>query len=95
MRAKYTPSGGAIAVSVEHDAAFGIVRVRDTGKGFAPDAVEGLFDLFVRASTDTGGLGIGLAVAKRLVELHEGSIEGRSQGLGLGSEFVTRWPLAS
>lgn len=92
---KYTPSGGSISVSVEHDDAFGIVRVRDTGKGIAPDAVGSLFDLFVRASNDAGGLGIGLAVAKRLVELHGGSIEGRSEGPGLGSEFVTSWPRAS
>lgn len=91
---KFTPSGGTIRVSVDRDDASAVVRVRDTGKGIAADALDSLFGLFVRGTTDTAGLGIGLAVAKRLVELHGGSIEGRSEGPGFGSEFVMRWPLA-
>lgn len=90
---KYTPPGGSISVSVERDDAWGVVRVRDTGRGIAPDVINSLFGLFVRASDDAGGLGIGLAVAKRLVELHGGRIEARSDGIGLGSKFVTRWPV--
>lgn len=82
-------------MSVEWDDAWGVVRVRDTGRGIAPDAVDSVFDLFVRANTDTKGLGIGLAVANRLVELHGGRIEVHSEGLGRGTEFVTRWPLAT
>lgn len=93
--AQYTPRGGSIAVSVEPGPAFATVRVRDTGRGIAPAAMAQLFDLFVRGATDTGGLGIGLAVSKRLVQLHGGTIEARSEGLGLGSEFVTRWPQAT
>ncbi len=91
---KYTPPGGSISVSVERDGAWGVVRVRDSGRGLAPEVIDAVFGLFVRANTDTGGLGIGLAVAKRLVELHGGRLEARSEGLGRGSEFVTRWPLA-
>ena len=91
----YTPVGGSISVIVEQDPAFAIVRVRDSGRGIAPEALEHLFDLFVRASKDTGGLGIGLAVSRRLMELHDGTIEARSDGAGHGSEFVMTWPRAA
>lgn len=91
---KDTPPGGSIAVVVEREAVWGVTRVSDTGAGIARESLGHLFDLFVRASADTGGLGIGLAVAKRLVEMHGGSIMAHSEGAGRGAEFVVRWPLA-
>jgi len=92
---KYTPAGGSIAVVVEREGDYGVIRVSDTGTGIAPESLDNLFDLFVRASADPGGLGVGLAVSKRLVEMHGGSITARSEGPGRGSEFTLRWPLAT
>ncbi len=91
---KYTPGGGSIMVTLERsgDAAV-CVRVRDTGEGIAAEALGHVFDLFVRGTTGGNGLGIGLAVAKRLVELQDGSIIVRSEGAGRGSEFMVTLPL--
>ena len=73
------------------------MRVRDTGIGLAPEALAGLFNLFtqVDATNDRsrGGLGIGLALVKSLVELHGGSVSAHSDGPGSGSEFVVRLPI--
>jgi signal transduction histidine kinase/heme-degrading monooxygenase HmoA len=93
---KYTPAGGAIAVSIERigEVACGI-RVRDTGDGIAAAALARVFDLFVRGTSGGNGLGIGLAVAKRLVELHGGTIGATSEGLGRGSEFMVTLPLVA
>jgi signal transduction histidine kinase/CheY-like chemotaxis protein len=95
---KFTPSGGRISVSAKQ--APGALRlvVRDSGMGIAPDQLPKIFDLFVqsgaRAHNQAGGLGIGLAIARRLIELHGGSIEARSAGVGHGSEFLITLPLA-
>jgi len=97
--AKFTNPGGrveiAIDLSVPHDA---VVRVTDTGIGIARDIIERLFDPFVQAGTSLdrtqGGLGLGLALVKGLVELHGGSVEARSEGLNRGAEFAMRLPLA-
>jgi signal transduction histidine kinase len=90
---KYTPNGGSIIVRVETtDAGTCRVRVRDTGQGLGPDALERVFDLFARATSGGNGLGIGLAVAKRLVELHHGTISVTSEGLGRGAEFIVTLP---
>jgi signal transduction histidine kinase/heme-degrading monooxygenase HmoA len=92
---KYTPNGGSIIVVVEAtDGDVCRVRVRDTGQGLAADALDRVFDLFARATSGGNGLGIGLAVAKRLVELHHGTIAVTSEGLGRGSEFVVTLPVA-
>lgn len=92
---KYTPAGGSIIVTVSTRDGSAAVSIRDTGEGIPRDALERLFGLFVRATTSTGGLGIGLAMSKRLVELHRGSITAASEGPGRGAEFVVRLPLAA
>ena len=66
--------------------------MRDTGQGLAADALGRIFDLFARATSGGNGLGIGLAVAKRLVELNQGTISVASDGLGHGAEFVVTLP---
>jgi signal transduction histidine kinase len=93
--AKYTDPGGQIRLTVEAEAGQLVLRVRDNGRGIAPDLLPGVFDLF-RQGTDCdharGGLGIGLALVKSLVELHEGSVAAYSAGAGAGAEFVVRLP---
>ena len=73
-----------------------MVRVRDTGIGIAPEMLPHVFDLFTQADArrprSQGGLGIGLTLVRRLVEMHGGSVEAHSAGLGRGSEFVVRLP---
>jgi len=93
---KYTPDGGLISVSLARDGEFAELRVRDNGIGIPPDQLADVFGLFSQIGSSlersNGGLGIGLALAKRLIEKHGGSIEAHSEGLGLGSEFVLRLP---
>jgi PAS domain S-box-containing protein len=93
--AKYTDPGGRIAVSVEREGAEAAIRVQDSGVGLAPELVPRIFDMFAQADRTRagGGLGIGLALAKMLVELHGGRIEAKSAGPGRGSEFTVRLPL--
>ena len=94
---KYTEPGGRIEFSACRQAGQAVVRVKDTGIGIPSGKLESIFGLFVqvsRASERTqGGLGIGLALVKRLIELHGGSIEAFSAGPGAGSEFIARFPL--
>ena len=95
--AKYTPSGGHIAVSLEREADDAVLRVRDSGIGITPELLPKVFDLFMQGDRaldrSEGGLGIGLTVAKRIVEMHGGTILARSDGPGKGAEFVVRLPL--
>ena len=94
--AKYTEPGGRIDVAVERTSGEVTVRVRDTGIGIAPAMLPRVWDLFMQADRSPdrpqGGLGIGLTIARRLVELHGGRIEAHSQGLGKGAEFVVTLP---
>jgi PAS domain S-box-containing protein len=94
---KYTPPGGAIAVSVRQDNEHAVLRVRDSGMGIAPEMLSRIFEPFVQLERPLdrrqGGLGLGLALVKRLVELHGGSVSAASRGVGEGSEFVVRLPL--
>jgi CheY-like chemotaxis protein/two-component sensor histidine kinase len=96
--AKYTESGGIIAVTAERQGREALVRVRDSGIGISEAMLGRVFDLFSQVDQSLektqGGLGIGLHLAKRLVELHGGSLEAHSEGLGRGSEFVVRLPVA-
>jgi PAS domain S-box-containing protein len=93
---KFTEDGGTISVAAERQAHEIILRVKDTGVGITPDLLPRIFDLFTQGdrSLDRSrdGLGIGLTLSRRLVELHGGTIEAHSEGLGKGSEFVIRLP---
>jgi PAS domain S-box-containing protein len=94
---KYTPAGGhaSVGVALEPDGA--TIRVRDDGPGIAPEVLPYLFQPFTQArqrlDRGKGGLGLGLALVKGLVELHGGSVSARSDGPGMGSEFVVHLPL--
>jgi PAS domain S-box-containing protein len=94
--AKYTEDGGEITVRVEASGSDALIRVRDTGIGIPREMLPKVFDLFTQANRSLdrsqGGLGIGLALVKRLVTMHGGEVEARSEGPGLGSEFVVRLP---
>ena len=96
--AKYTPPGGRIAIEAVRGERTVEVRVRDTGIGIEAEQVSRLFEPFWQAATaldrSGGGLGIGLALVRGLVELHGGTVEVRSEGPGRGSEFTVRLPLA-
>jgi len=104
--AKYTEAGGQIrlaAARTDPAAEPGggpavRVRVRDTGIGIAPDLLPTVFDLFTQASRSLdrsqGGLGVGLTLVRRLVELHGGTVEAHSDGLGRGSEFTVTLPVS-
>ena len=96
--ARYTPEGGAVRLAVERQGDEAVITVRDTGVGFDPEAGEKLFDLFAqgqREAAGASGLGIGLTLARSLVELHGGSVSAASEGPGRGSTFTVRLPVAS
>ena len=94
--AKYTPSGGEILISMEIRENNVVISVSDTGIGMAPELLTRAFHLFAQESRTSdrsqGGLGLGLALVKRLVELHDGTVTARSDGLGQGSEFTVVFP---
>jgi two-component system CheB/CheR fusion protein len=93
---KFTPPGGAIWVSVSFESDTALLRVRDNGDGIPPELLPKIFDLFMQADNTLGrvqgGLGIGLTVARRLVQMHGGTLEATSEGAGKGSEFIVRLP---
>ena len=93
---KYTPPGGQITLSARRREGFFQLSVRDTGMGIPTDMLARVFDMFTQVphaiERSQGGLGIGLTLVKRLVELHGGQVEAKSGGPGLGSEFIVRLP---
>jgi PAS domain S-box len=94
--AKYTERGGLIAVRMDIDDRWAAIRVRDNGIGIPPAHLTDVFEMFTQyAGKPAGGLGIGLALTRGLVELHGGRIEARSEGAGLGSEFVVTLPVVA
>jgi CheY-like chemotaxis protein len=93
--AKYTPSGGNIWLTTEVRRGEAVIRVRDDGIGLPADMLTGIFELFTQVGTtgtSAGGLGLGLALVQRLVDLHGGAVTAHSEGPGTGSEFVVRLP---
>jgi two-component system, sensor histidine kinase len=95
--AKFTDPGGTIGVTLATDGSDAIVRVRDNGRGIAPEMQPHVFDLFTQVgpslARSQGGLGIGLTLVRRLVEMHGGRVDVRSEGRGHGTEFTVRLPL--
>lgn len=93
---KYTPPGGHVTVTTAREGDDAVLGVRDSGKGIDPALLPRVFDFFVQEpqalDRARGGLGLGLGVVKRLVELHGGTVSARSEGAGRGSEFTIRFP---
>ena len=97
--AKYTDAGGEIGITVRRDGGWAVISVKDTGAGIPREMLPSVFELFTQidrhADRAQGGLGIGLTLVKSLVEMHGGTVQANSAGLGQGSEFVVRLPLVS
>jgi PAS domain S-box-containing protein len=95
--AKFTDPGGSLGLSVSREGTEAVIRVRDNGLGIAPEMLPRIFGLFTQVdgslSRSHGGLGIGLALASTLVEMHGGRVQACSAGLGKGSEFTVKLPL--
>jgi PAS domain S-box-containing protein len=95
--AKYTKEGGSIFLCVEQQEGFAVLRIRDNGIGIAPEVLPHVFDLYFQSGRAidraAGGLGIGLKLVGSLVEMHGGTIEAFSEGVGKGSEFIVRLPM--
>ena len=97
--AKYTDAGGQIWLTVAREGSAVAISVRDTGAGIPPEMLPQVFELFTQvdrhSNRSQGGLGIGLTLVRSLVEMHGGSVQARSDGVGRGSEFIVRLPLAA
>lgn len=96
--AKYTPEGGRLRVVSRREGGFALLSVSDNGVGLAPETVSGVFEIFARVAPSQNrvdGLGLGLTLVRRLTELHGGSVEACSDGLGHGAQFIVRLPLAA
>ncbi|MGH8217257.1 MAG: ATP-binding protein, partial [Steroidobacteraceae bacterium] len=95
--AKYTDPGGRIQLELTRGGDEALLSVRDNGVGLAPESLESIFELFTQVDSSlahsAGGLGVGLTLVRRLLELHGGRIEAHSEGLGRGSEFTVRLPV--
>jgi signal transduction histidine kinase len=95
--AKYTEQGGRIWLTAETNGNQALVRVKDTGIGIPPENLAHLFEMYYQIEhareRSAGGLGIGLTLVRRLVEMHSGTVEARSEGAGKGTEFVVHMPL--
>jgi CheY-like chemotaxis protein len=95
---KYTPRGGQVTLAAERQSNEVVVRVRDSGIGIPNEKLTNIFEMFMQVDRSLershGGLGIGLTLVDRLLALHGGSIEAHSEGIGRGSEFIARLPVA-
>ncbi|HKO68854.1 MAG TPA: ATP-binding protein, partial [Burkholderiaceae bacterium] len=89
---KYTPSGGKIWISLQPEGTKAILEISDTGLGMPPELIDRVFDLFVQGertlAREPGGLGIGLTMVQRLVELHDGTVRAKSEGVNHGATFT-------
>ena len=96
---KYTPSGGRVNIALRAEKEEAVISIRDNGIGIPPEMLDHIFELFAQLHPSyepaDAGLGIGLTLAKKLTELHDGRIEARSAGPGQGSEFLVRLPLTT
>ena len=102
--AKYTPEGGSITIAIQREMnppnmpETAIIRVRDTGMGIPASMLGKVFDMFTQMDRTLdradGGLGIGLTLVRRLVEMHDGTVQALSDGPGMGSEFIVRLPIS-
>jgi two-component system CheB/CheR fusion protein len=97
--ARYSPSGSRVELALRREGDTAVLSVRDWGTGIEPSLMPRIFDLFVQSDAASrqarGGLGIGLSLVRRIVELHDGTVEAKSAGRDLGSEFVVRIPCSS
>jgi signal transduction histidine kinase len=97
--AKYTPRGGRISLSAARDDDAVVFRIRDSGVGIPPEYLVTIFEPFTQVdrslARSSGGLGIGLTLVRRLVEMQGGTVVARSEGRNRGSEFTVRLPLAT
>ena len=97
--AKYTPPGGRLSLRAERSAEELVLAIRDNGAGISTENLNRIFEPFVRCDHAAGcaqdGLGLGLALVKKLAELHGGSVSATSSGAGLGAEFTVRLPAAT
>lgn len=95
---KYSPDGGRIALTLSHEEGQAVLSICDDGAGISADDLPHIFEPYFRgrqcAQVASSGLGLGLTLTRRLVKLHNGTIEARSRGAGCGSEFIVRLPLA-
>jgi PAS domain S-box-containing protein len=91
--AKYTDRGGRIWLTAERQGSDAVITVRDTGVGISAEMLPRIFEMFAQVDRSQGGLGIGLTLVKRLVEMHGGAIAAHSSGPGKGSEFTVRLPV--
>jgi two-component system, chemotaxis family, CheB/CheR fusion protein len=97
--AKYSNPGGKISLVVRKEENQALISIKDTGFGIAPEMIPKIFEMFGQIETTEeqarGGLGIGLSVVKKIVEMHGGTVEAFSDGIGKGSEFIVRLPIAA
>ncbi|MCL5801380.1 MAG: ATP-binding protein, partial [Gammaproteobacteria bacterium] len=97
--AKFTPKGGEIMLSAAREGDIAAISVTDNGVGISPDMLPHVFELFTQEDRSLdrrqGGLGLGLSLVKRLVEMHSGTVEAESAGTGRGSRFTVRLPIAA
>jgi PAS domain S-box-containing protein len=96
---KYTNPGGRVTVTTWRDGGEAVVAIEDTGAGIPPDKLDSIFEMFTQVDRSLersrGGLGIGLTLVRRLVQMHGGSVEARSAGEGLGSQLIVRLPVVA
>lgn len=93
---KFTPAGGSIWVDLERDGSHAIIRVRDNGAGMGPEDLPHIFDMYYQGANKgpvNSGLGIGLLLVQRIVQMHGGTVEAQSDGRGAGSSFTIRLPI--